>query len=36
MHDRGVRRLIWISPIGIYDEVPGEHAGSILDPFGNR
>jgi uncharacterized protein YbjT (DUF2867 family) len=31
--DAGVRRLIWISSMGIYDEVPGEHAGSILDPY---
>jgi uncharacterized protein YbjT (DUF2867 family) len=33
MHDTGVRRLIWISSMGIYDEVPGEKHGSILDPY---
>ncbi|WP_261538848.1 NAD(P)H-binding protein [Burkholderia multivorans] len=29
----GVRRLIFISSMGIYDEVPGERHGSILDPY---
>ena len=24
MHEAGVRRLIWIGSMGIYDEVPGE------------
>lgn len=24
MHDSGVKRLIWISTLGIYDEVPGD------------
>ena len=33
MHQAGVRRLIWISSMGIYDEVPGEQHGSILDPY---
>jgi uncharacterized protein YbjT (DUF2867 family) len=33
MTDMGVRRLIWISSMGIYDEVPGETHGSILDPY---
>jgi uncharacterized protein YbjT (DUF2867 family) len=33
MNESGVRRLIWISSMGIYDEVPGEKAGSILDPY---
>src|SRR6476620_472584 len=33
MHDAGVKRLVWISSMGIYDEVPGERAGSILDPY---
>jgi uncharacterized protein YbjT (DUF2867 family) len=33
MDDAGVRRLIWISSMGIYDEVPGQHAGSVLDPY---
>lgn len=31
----GVRRLIFISSMGIHDEVPGEHYGSILDPYRN-
>jgi len=29
----GVKRLIFISSMGIYDEVPGEQHGSILDPY---
>jgi uncharacterized protein YbjT (DUF2867 family) len=33
MDETGVRRLIWISSMGIYDEVPGERHGSILDPY---
>ena len=33
MDDTGVRRLIFISSMGIYDEVPGEKHGSILDPY---
>ena len=33
MDETGVRRLIWISSMGIYDEVPGERPGSILDPY---
>jgi uncharacterized protein YbjT (DUF2867 family) len=28
-----LRRLIWVSSMGIYDEVPGQHAGSVLDPY---
>jgi uncharacterized protein YbjT (DUF2867 family) len=28
-----VSRLIFISSMGIYDEVPGEQHGSILDPY---
>lgn len=28
-----VKRLIWISSMGIYDEVPGERHGSILNPY---
>jgi len=35
MHETGVRRLIFISSMGIYDEVPGERHGSILDPYRN-
>lgn len=33
MHDTGLKRLIFISSMGIYDEVPGERHGSILDPY---
>jgi uncharacterized protein YbjT (DUF2867 family) len=33
MGETGVRRLIFISSMGIYDEVPGEKHGSILDPY---
>jgi uncharacterized protein YbjT (DUF2867 family) len=33
MDETGVRRLIWISSMGIYDEVPGEKHGSVLDPY---
>jgi uncharacterized protein YbjT (DUF2867 family) len=29
----GVKRLIFISSMGIHDEVPGERHGSILDPY---
>jgi uncharacterized protein YbjT (DUF2867 family) len=29
----GVRRLIWISSMGIYDEVPGQRYRSVLDPY---
>ena len=29
----GVKRLIFISSMGIYGEVPGEQHGSILDPY---
>jgi uncharacterized protein YbjT (DUF2867 family) len=33
MDETAVRRLIFISSMGIYDEVPGEKHGSILDPY---
>jgi uncharacterized protein YbjT (DUF2867 family) len=33
MHATGVRRLIFISSMGIYDEVPGQQYNSILDPY---
>lgn len=33
MDSRGVKRLIFISSMGIYDEVPGEKYGSILNPY---
>jgi hypothetical protein len=35
MDKAGVRRLIFISSMGIYDEVPGERHGSVLDPYRN-
>jgi uncharacterized protein YbjT (DUF2867 family) len=35
MQTSGVKRLIFISSMGIHDEVPGEHYGSILDPYRN-
>ncbi|RVO69949.1 NAD(P)H-binding protein [Sinorhizobium medicae] len=35
MHKCKVKRLIFISSMGIYDEVPGERHGSILDPYRN-
>jgi uncharacterized protein YbjT (DUF2867 family) len=28
-----VKRLVFISSMGIYDEVPGEKSGSVLDPY---
>lgn len=33
MHETGARRLIWISSMGIYDEVPGQRYRSVLDPY---
>lgn len=33
MQEMKVSRLIWISSMGIYDEVPGEPLGPILDPY---
>lgn len=33
MRQTGVKRLIFISSMGIYDEVPGQHHGAILDPY---
>jgi hypothetical protein len=33
MRDGGVRRLIWISSMGIHEEVPGGPYGSILEPY---
>jgi uncharacterized protein YbjT (DUF2867 family) len=33
MDKAGIRRLIFISSMGIHDEVPGERFGSILDPY---
>lgn len=31
----GIKRLIFISSMGIYDEVPGERHGAVLDPYRN-
>ena len=33
MHAAGIKRLIFISSMGIYDEVPGEKHGTVLDPY---
>jgi len=33
MHASGVKRLIFISSMGIYAEVPGEQYRSVLDPY---
>ena len=33
MNESGVRRLIFISSMGIYGEVPGETYSSVLDPY---
>jgi uncharacterized protein YbjT (DUF2867 family) len=33
MHAEGVKRLVFISSMGIYSEVPGEQYRSVLDPY---
>ena len=33
MHAAGLKRLIFISSMGIYGEVPGEKYRSVLDPY---
>ena len=33
MHSVGVKRLVFISSMGIYGEVPGERYRSVLDPY---
>jgi uncharacterized protein YbjT (DUF2867 family) len=33
MNETGLRRLIFISSMGIYDEVPGQKYRSVLDPY---
>jgi uncharacterized protein YbjT (DUF2867 family) len=33
MDETGVHRLIWISSMGIYNEVPGQRYRSVLDPY---
>jgi uncharacterized protein YbjT (DUF2867 family) len=35
MDAEGVKRLIFISSMGIYDEVPGQRYDTILDPYRN-
>jgi uncharacterized protein YbjT (DUF2867 family) len=33
MHEAGLKRLIFVSSMGIYGEVPGEKYRNILDPY---
>ena len=33
MHAEGVKRLIFISSMGIYNEVPGQNYRRVLDPY---
>jgi uncharacterized protein YbjT (DUF2867 family) len=33
MHATGLKRLIFVSSMGIYGEVPGERYRSVLDPY---
>jgi uncharacterized protein YbjT (DUF2867 family) len=33
MHETGLKRLIFISSMGIYSEVPGETYRTVLDPY---
>jgi uncharacterized protein YbjT (DUF2867 family) len=33
MHATGVKRLVFISSMGIYDEVPGQRYDTVLDPY---
>ena len=33
MHATGLRRLVFVSSMGIYGEVPGERYRSVLDPY---
>jgi uncharacterized protein YbjT (DUF2867 family) len=35
MNSTSIKRVIWISSMGIYDEVPGQRYSSILDPYRN-
>ena len=35
MHESGLKRLIFISSMGIYDEIPGERHGAVLIPYIN-
>ena len=36
MEKTGVKRLIFVSSMGIYEEVPNERFGSILDPYASQ
>src|SRR5208337_2829943 len=33
MHASGLKRLVFVSSMGIYGEVPGEKYRSVLDPY---
>lgn len=33
MSGAGIKRLIFVSSMGVHDEVPGERHGAILDPY---
>lgn len=33
MSQAGLRRLLFVSSMGIYDEIPGERHGSVLEPY---
>ena len=33
MDATGMRRLTFIGSMGIYDEIPGQRQGAILDPY---
>ena len=33
MERTGLKRLIFVSSMGIYDEIPGERHGSVLEPY---
>lgn len=33
MKGAGVKRVVFISSMGIYDEIPGEKQGSVLNPY---
>jgi uncharacterized protein YbjT (DUF2867 family) len=35
MHSAGVKRLVFVSSMGIYGEVPGQKYGSVLAPYRN-
>ncbi|MDN5370899.1 NAD(P)H-binding protein [Shewanella fodinae] len=33
MRDTGIRRLVFVTSMGVYDEIPGAPFGSILQPY---